>query len=99
MLIEVNAALTEGDYKFRITKNGRGINRLLIQDEKLVAEYVYDGNDGQVQVDKILEPYDLTSSEYKMSLEKTDLPGDEYINQISFFRLHTRNVRKNLALI
>ena len=43
VLIEVDAtALTEGDYEFRITKNGRGINRLLIQDEQLMAEYVYE---------------------------------------------------------
>ena len=39
VLIEVDSALTEGDYKFDIRKNGRRINRLLIQDEKLVAEY------------------------------------------------------------
>ena len=39
VLIEVDAALTEGDYKFNITKNGRAINRLLIQDETLIAEY------------------------------------------------------------
>ena len=41
VLIEVDAALTEGDYEFKITKDGRRINRLLIQDEKLVAEYMY----------------------------------------------------------
>ena len=41
VLIEVDAALTEGDYDFSITKNDRKINRLLIQDEKLVAEYMF----------------------------------------------------------
>ena len=42
VLIEVDAGLTEGDYKFSIEKNGRKVNRLLIQDETLVAEYVYE---------------------------------------------------------
>ena len=40
VLIEVDAALTEGDYEFKIRKNGREINRLLIQNETLVAEYM-----------------------------------------------------------
>ena len=42
VLIEVDAGLTEGDYEFSIKKNGRKVNRLLIQDETLVAEYVYE---------------------------------------------------------
>ena len=52
------------------------------------------GYNGQVQVDKVLEPYDLTSRAYQMSLNKTSLPDVEYINQISYFRLLKDRVRK-----
>ena len=52
------------------------------------------GYNGQVQVDKILEPYDLTSSAYQMSLVKANEPEVEYINQISYFRLLKDRVRK-----
>ena len=59
VLIEVESAmteyaLTEGDYDFRISKDGRYIKRLFIQNETLMAEYrfqktlLYDFYDSKI---------------------------------------------------
>ena len=37
--MEVESTLSAGDYHLRITKNGRNIERLFIQNETLMAEY------------------------------------------------------------
>ena len=57
------------------------------------------GYAGQVEVNKVLEPYNLTSNVYEMSVFKLDEPEHEYNAYISYFRLLKHRVSKNTVVL
>ena len=78
------------------------ITSLMIQSAPLSQFlYIFKGNqvhkirigqNGRVQVDKVLEPYDLTSNSYDMNVFKLDDPDNDYTNYIKYFRLYKNRV-------